>query len=29
MVKEHFPEIEAEYCLAEGGGAMRIGGVAK
>src|SRR3989441_4570600 len=29
MVKEHFPEIEAEYCLAEGGGAVRIGGVAK
>jgi len=29
MVKEQFPEIEAEYCLAEGGGAMRIGGVAK
>ena len=29
MVKEHFPEIEAEYCLAEGGGATRIGGVAK
>src|SRR5213593_210192 len=29
MVKEHFPEIEAEYCLAEGGGAIRIGGVAK
>jgi acetylornithine deacetylase/succinyl-diaminopimelate desuccinylase-like protein len=29
MVKEHFPEIDAEYCLAEGGGAMRIGGVAK
>jgi acetylornithine deacetylase/succinyl-diaminopimelate desuccinylase-like protein len=29
MVKEHFPEIEAEYCLAEGGGAIRVGGVAK
>jgi acetylornithine deacetylase/succinyl-diaminopimelate desuccinylase-like protein len=26
MVKEHFPEIEAEYCLAEGGGVTRIGG---
>ena len=29
MVGQHFPEIEAEYCLAEGGGAIRIGGVAK
>src|SRR5947208_9416422 len=29
MVKEQFPEIDAEYCLAEGGGAVRIGGVAK
>ncbi len=29
MVREHYPEIEAEYCLAEGGGAVRIGGVAK
>ncbi len=29
MVKEHFPEIEAEYCLAEGGGVTRIGGEAK
>src|SRR5215213_4171831 len=29
MVREHYPEIDAEYCLAEGGGAMRIGGVAK
>ena len=26
MVKEHFPEIDAEYCLAEGGGVTRIGG---
>lgn len=26
MVKEHWPEIEAEYCLAEGGGAVRRGG---
>jgi acetylornithine deacetylase/succinyl-diaminopimelate desuccinylase-like protein len=29
MVAQHFPEIEAEYCLAEGGGAIRIGGAAK
>jgi acetylornithine deacetylase/succinyl-diaminopimelate desuccinylase-like protein len=29
MVAQHFPEIEAEYCLAEGGGAIRMGGVAK
>jgi acetylornithine deacetylase/succinyl-diaminopimelate desuccinylase-like protein len=29
MVKEHFPEIEAEYCLAEGGGVTRIGGEVK
>src|SRR4051812_1687943 len=29
MVAQHYPEIDAEYCLAEGGGAMRIGGVAK
>jgi len=29
LVKEHFPEIEAEYCLAEGGGVTRIGGVTK
>jgi len=29
MVAQHYPEIEAEYCLAEGGGAIRIGGVAK
>ena len=26
MVNEHFPEIEAEYCLAEGGGVTREGG---
>ena len=26
LVKEHFPEIEAEYCLAEGGGVTRKGG---
>ena len=26
MVKEHWPEIEAEYCFAEGGGVVRIGG---
>jgi acetylornithine deacetylase/succinyl-diaminopimelate desuccinylase-like protein len=29
MVKEHFPEIDAEYCLAEGGGVTRIGGEVK
>ncbi len=29
LVKEHFPEIEAEYCLAEGGGVTRIGGQTK
>ena len=29
MVSQHYPEIESEYCLAEGGGAIRIGGVAK
>jgi acetylornithine deacetylase/succinyl-diaminopimelate desuccinylase-like protein len=29
MVQQHYPEIESEYCLAEGGGAIRIGGVAK
>ena len=23
MVKQHFPEIDAEYCLAEGGGVDR------
>ena len=26
---EHFPEIDAEYCLAEGGGVTRIGGEVK
>jgi acetylornithine deacetylase/succinyl-diaminopimelate desuccinylase-like protein len=26
MVREHFPEIDAEYCLAEGGGTTRVGG---
>lgn len=26
LVKEHFPEIEAEYCLAEGGSAVRTDG---
>ncbi len=26
MVAEHWPEIEAEYCLAEGGGVVREGG---
>src|SRR3954447_4244197 len=29
LVKDHFPEIEAEYCLAEGGGVTRIGGEVK
>jgi acetylornithine deacetylase/succinyl-diaminopimelate desuccinylase-like protein len=29
LVKDHFPEIEAEYCLAEGGGVTRIGGQVK
>src|SRR5438067_4144197 len=29
MVSQHYLEIESEYCLAEGGGAIRIGGVAK
>src|SRR5205807_2487108 len=29
MVNQHYPEIESEYCLAEGGGAIRIAGVAK
>jgi acetylornithine deacetylase/succinyl-diaminopimelate desuccinylase-like protein len=29
MVGQHFPEIEAEYCLAEGGGVSRIGGEVK
>jgi acetylornithine deacetylase/succinyl-diaminopimelate desuccinylase-like protein len=26
LVKNHFPEVEAEYCLAEGGGVTRKGG---
>ncbi|HEY7288831.1 MAG TPA: M20/M25/M40 family metallo-hydrolase [Vicinamibacterales bacterium] len=26
MVKDHYPEIDAEYCLAEGGGIARING---
>jgi acetylornithine deacetylase/succinyl-diaminopimelate desuccinylase-like protein len=29
MVKEHFADIESEYCLAEGGGVWRIGGAVK
>ncbi len=29
MVNEHLPAIDAEYCLAEGGGVSRIGGVVK
>jgi acetylornithine deacetylase/succinyl-diaminopimelate desuccinylase-like protein len=29
MVNQHFPEIEAEYCLAEGGGVVRSGGKVK
>jgi acetylornithine deacetylase/succinyl-diaminopimelate desuccinylase-like protein len=29
LVKDHLPEIEAEYCLAEGGGVTRIGGEVK
>ena len=29
MVNQHFPEIEAEYCLAEGGGVSRINGEVK
>jgi acetylornithine deacetylase/succinyl-diaminopimelate desuccinylase-like protein len=29
MVKEHFPDIEAEYCLAEGGNVTRLGGQVK
>jgi len=29
MVNEHFPEIDAEYCFAEGGGETRIGGEVK
>ena len=29
MVKDQFPLIDAEYCIAEGGGVVRIGGEAK
>jgi acetylornithine deacetylase/succinyl-diaminopimelate desuccinylase-like protein len=29
MASQHFPEIDAEYCLAEGGGVTRIGGTAR
>jgi len=29
MVNQHFPEIDAEYCLAEGGSIARIGGEVK
>ncbi|MBI4471925.1 MAG: M20/M25/M40 family metallo-hydrolase [Acidobacteria bacterium] len=29
MVNQHFSEIEAEYCLAEGGGVTRVGGQVK
>ena len=29
MVNEHFPQIEAEYCLAEGGNVTRVGGAVK
>jgi acetylornithine deacetylase/succinyl-diaminopimelate desuccinylase-like protein len=29
MVKDHFADIDAEYCLAEGGGVTRIGGEVK
>jgi acetylornithine deacetylase/succinyl-diaminopimelate desuccinylase-like protein len=29
MVKEHFPEINAEYCFAEGGSVSRVGGRVK
>ena len=29
LVKEHFADIDAEYCLAEGGGVTRIGGAVK
>ena len=29
LVRDHFPAIEAEYCLAEGGGVTRIGGQVK
>jgi acetylornithine deacetylase/succinyl-diaminopimelate desuccinylase-like protein len=29
MVNQHFPEIDAEYCLAEGGGVTRVAGQVK
>ncbi len=29
MAREHFPTIDAEYCLAEGGGVTRVGGKVK
>src|SRR5262245_3330693 len=29
MADQHFPSIEAEYCLAEGGGVTRVGGAVK
>src|SRR5258706_15134369 len=29
MVNQHYSEIDSEDCLAEGGGAIRIGGVAE
>jgi acetylornithine deacetylase/succinyl-diaminopimelate desuccinylase-like protein len=29
LVREHFPEIDAEYCLAEGGNVTRIGGAVR
>ncbi len=29
LVRDHFPAIDAEYCLAEGGGVTRIGGQVK
>ncbi len=29
MVEKHWPEIEAEYCFAEGGGVIRTGGVVR
>jgi acetylornithine deacetylase/succinyl-diaminopimelate desuccinylase-like protein len=29
MVNEHYPEIDAEYCFAEGGGVTRVGGQVK
>jgi len=29
MVDQHFPEIDAEYCFAEGGGVTRVGGQVK